>query len=99
MIVNGIPDTQNDLVPSSLCGRENLLGSVALGGRVGANNLAALNSADGLEVGCPVFLELAAAVALLVTESEAQAASGRDDRWSGGQGQGNDRGETHRQLK
>lgn len=95
VIVNNIPDTQNDLEPSSLCGRENLLGGVALGSRVGANNLAALDTADCLEVSCPVGLELAGAVALLVTEGKAQAASGGDDRWSGGQGQRNDRGETH----
>ena len=97
--VNSIPDTQNDLEPSSLRGRENLLGSVALGSRVGANNLAALDSADCLEVGCPVGLELAGAIALLVTEGEAQATSGRDDRWSSGQGQRDDGGETHCQLK
>lgn len=58
-----------------------------------------MDSADCLEVGCPVGLELAATVGLLVTEGKAQAAGCRDDRWGGGQGQGNDGGETHCQLK
>lgn len=75
----GLPDTQNDLEALVLCGRDDVLGGVALAAGVGADE--GRQVLEAVEVGLIVAGRLARTIGVLVTEREAQSATGRNKGW------------------
>lgn len=72
-----LPDTKDNLEALVLGGRQDVLSTVTFGGRVGADEGSQVLQV--VKVGLVVAGGLAAAIGSLVTEREAQSATGRDD--------------------
>lgn len=89
------PHGQHHLEALGLRSGQDLLGEVAVGNRVAADELAAGRAGDGVEVLLVVGLELAGAVRQLGAQREAERARGRHDGRREGQGGGSEGRKTH----
>ena len=90
--LNSSPNAQHDLEALGLCGRQNVLGRVAVGCRVSPHEFAGSVGRDGVEVGLVVGLLLAAAVRIDISECEPEYAGSGHERGSNGKSDRGDRG-------
>jgi len=87
------PDTKDNLEALVLGGGKNVLGSVTLGARVGADN--SRETLQAVEVGLVVASRLASAISVLVSQGETQSTASGDNGRRSGQNEWQEARNTH----